>query len=84
MKKHTPISSEEYNDILQWLKEEEIETGPLSEREIIAVRNTFSFQRWRLRKAYREFAAVMRETRLGSILISVIERIVKIFEKIFC
>lgn len=84
MRKHRPISDEEYNDILQWLKEEVgIETESFSEREIIALRNTFSFQRWRLRKAYHEFEAVMLETRLGSILISVIERIDKIFEKIF-
>jgi len=84
MKKHTPISDEEYNDILQWLKEEDIETESLCEEQIIKTRNTFSFQRWQLRKAYHEFGAVMRETRLGSILISVIERIDKVFEKIFC
>jgi len=48
------------------------------------MRNTFSFQGWQLRKAYRELAAAMRETRLGSILISIIEEIDKIFEKIFC
>jgi len=84
MKKHTPISDEEYNDILQWLKEEDIETESLCEEQIIKTRNTFSFQRWQLRKAYHEFGVVMRETRLGSILISVIERIDKVFEKIFC
>ena len=78
------MSDEEYNDILQWLNEEDIRTESLSKKEIIAVRNTFSFQRWRLRKAYREFEAAMRETRLGSILISIVERIDKIFEKIFC
>ena len=84
MKKHTPVSDEEYNDILEWLKEENIEIESLSEKEIITIKNTFSFQRWRARKAYREFATVMRETCLGSILISIIERIDKIFEKIFC
>ena len=85
MKKHTPISDEEYNDILQWLNEEiDIRIESLSEKEVIKTRNTFSFQSWQLRKAYHEFGAVMRETRLGSILISVIERIDKIFEKIFC
>ena len=84
MKKHTPVSDEEYNDILQWLKEEvDIRTESFNEKEIIKMRNTFSFQRWQLRKAYREFATVMRETRFGSILISVMERIDKIFEKIF-
>ncbi|GAH27401.1 unnamed protein product, partial [marine sediment metagenome] len=67
MKKHIPVSDEEYNDILQWLNEEvDIETESLGEKEIIKMRNTFSFQRWQLRKAYHEFAAVMRETRLGS------------------
>jgi len=85
MKKHILVSDEEYNDILQWLNEEvDIGTESLGEKEIIKMRNTFSFQRWQLRKAYHEFAAVMRETRLGSILISIIERIDKIFEKIFC
>lgn len=85
MKKHTPVNDEEYNDILQWLKEEEdIEVESLSEKQIIKMGNTFLFQRWRLRKVYSELAAAMRETRLGSILISIIERIDKIFEKIFC
>ena len=84
MKKHISISDEEYNDILQWLNEEiDIRTESLCEEQIIAMRNTFSFQRWRLRKAYHELTAAMRETRLGSILISIIERIDKIFEKIF-
>jgi len=85
MKKHTPISDEEYNDILQWLNEEiDIRTESLSEKETIKMRDTFLFKRWRMRKAYREFEAVMRETRLGSILISIIEKINKMFEKIFC
>jgi len=85
MKKHISISDEDYNDILQWLKEEEdIEVESLNEEQIIKMRNTFLFQRWRLRKAYSELSAAMRETRLGSILISIIERIDKMFEKIFC
>jgi len=85
MKKHISISDEEYNDILQWLNEEiDIRTESLCEEQIIAMRNTFLFQRWRLRKAYSELAAAMREIRLGSILISIIEGINKIFEKIFC
>ncbi|GAH44361.1 unnamed protein product [marine sediment metagenome] len=85
MKKHISISDEEYNDILQWLKEEvDIETESLCEEQIIAMKDTFSFQRWQLKKAYREFATIMRETRLGSILITIIERIDRIFEKIFC
>jgi len=72
------MSDEEYNDILQWLNEEvDIGAGSLCEEQIIAMRNTFSFQRWRMEKAYREFVAVMRKTPLGSILI-------KMFEKIFC
>ena len=78
MEKRTLISGGEYNEILQWLNEEvDIRTESLCEEQIIAMRNTFSFQRWRMEKAYREFAAVMRKTPLGSILI-------KMFEKIFC
>jgi len=88
MKKHIPISDEKYDDILQWLKEEvrfsETELTKLSNEEITEMKNTLSFQIWQLRKAYCEFATAMRETRLGSILISIIERIDKIFEKIFC
>ncbi|MBA7551876.1 hypothetical protein ES705_44426 [subsurface metagenome] len=78
MEKRTLISGGEYNEILQWLNEEvDIRTESLCEEQIIAMRNTFSFQRWRMEKAYREFAAVMRKTPVGSILI-------KMFEKIFC
>lgn len=56
MRKHSPMSDEEYKDILQWLNEGvDTRTESLSEKEIIKMRNTFSFQRWRLRKAYREF-----------------------------
>lgn len=84
MKKYISIRDEEYKDILQWLKEEYAEMYSLSEKEAMRMRGTFSFQRWQLRKAYREFKAVMRETRLGSILISIAERIYKILEKIFC
>ena len=85
MRKRRPVSDEDYNDILQWLNEEvDIRTESLSEKEIIKMRNTFSFQRWQLRKAYRKFEAAMRDTRLGSILISIIEKIDKMFEKIFC
>ena len=85
MKKHISVNDEEYDDVLQWLGEEvNIKTESLSEEEIVKMRNTFSFQRWQLREAYREFATVMRETRFGSILISIIERINRIFEKIFC
>jgi len=84
MGKYRSISNEEYNDILEWLQEEDIETESLCEEQIIKIGNTIAFQMWKLRKAYREFAAAMRETRLGSILISIIERIYKIFDKIFC
>ena len=88
IKKHKSISDKEYNDILQWLKEEigfnKIELSELSKREIIKMGDTFLYQRWRARKAYRKLAAAMRETRLGSILISIIERIDKIYEKLFC
>ena len=85
MRKRRPVSDEDYNDILQWLKEEEdIEVESLNEEQIIKMRNTFLFQRWQLRKAYSELSAAMRETRLGSILISIIEKIDKMFEKIFC
>lgn len=76
MKKHIPVSDEEYNDILQWLNEEvDIETESLCEDQIIAMRNTFSFQGWRMEKAYHEFRTAMKKTYLGSILISIFEKI---------
>jgi len=76
MKKHIPVSDEEYNEILQWLNEEvDIRTESLCEEQIIAMRNTFSFQRWRIEKAYHEFRAAMKKTRLGDILISIFEKI---------
>lgn len=85
MKKHELVSDEEYSDVLQWLNEEvDPKIESLSEKEAMGMRDAFSFQRWQSRKAYREFATAMRETRLGSILISVMEKINKIFEKIFC
>jgi len=93
MKRNIAISNEEYHDILQWLEEEigfdeteldELSNKGITKEKMAIMKNTFSFQRWRLRKAYHEFATIMRETWLGSILISIIERIEKIFEKIFC
>lgn len=93
MERHISISDEEYNDILQWLKEEigfngtelnELSNKEITKEKMAIMKDTFSFKRWQLRKAYREFAAAMRKTCLGSILISIIERIEKIFEKIFC
>ena len=84
MKKHASINDKEYENILKWLKEEYAETYSLSEEEAIGMKNTFSFQMWQLRKAYRELAVAMRETHLGAILIWVIEKINKILEKIFC
>ena len=84
MKRHISISDEEYNDVLLWLGEEKnIRTESLSQNEIIKMRDTISFQRWRLRKAYREFATAMRETRLGSFIISAIEFLDECFDKIF-
>ena len=93
MKRDISISDEEHNDILQWLKEEigfnGAELDGLSNKEITkekmaVMKDTLSFKRWQLRKAYREFAAAMRETHLGTILIWIIEKINKMFEKIFC
>jgi len=84
MKKYVSIREEEYKDILKWLKEEYAETYSLSKEEAIGMKDTFSFQMWQLRKAYRELAVAMRETHLGTILIWIIEKIDKMFEKIFC
>jgi len=84
MKKYVSMRDEEYKDILLWLKEKYAETYSLSKEEAIGMRDTLSFRIWQSRKAYREFAAIMRETRLGSILIWIMEGINKIFEKIFC
>lgn len=62
MKKYVSMRDEEYKDILQWLKEEYAETYSLNEKEAIKMRDTLSFQIWRSKKAYREFATAIRET----------------------
>lgn len=87
MKKHKPVSDEEYSDILQWLKEEigfnESELAELSDKEIIRMRDTYLFQRWRLKKACYEFKTAMKETKLGSVIISITEFLDRCFDKIF-
>lgn len=72
------------NEFLQYIKE----TGyddllDFDEKTIIKYKNTYHYQMWKLRKAYVELAKSMRETKLGTIIISLIEFLNKCFNKIF-
>ena len=73
---------DEQEELLLFIKEELGLTDP-SKDEIEMMRETFWFQRWRLRRAYAEFAEVMRKTIEGSFIMKIIEFINKCFERIF-
>ena len=72
----------EYEELLLFIKEELGLTDP-GKDEIEMMRNTLWFQRWRLKRAYAEFAKAMRETIEGSFIMKIIEFINKCFERIF-
>jgi len=73
---------EEHEELLLFIKEELEITNP-SEDEIEMIKNTFWFQRWRLKRAYAELAEVMKKTIAGSFVMRIIEFINKCFERIF-
>ena len=73
---------EEHEELLLFIKEELGLTDP-SKDEIEMMRKTFWFQRWRLRRAYADFAKAMRETIAGSFIMKIIEFLNKCFERIF-
>ena len=73
---------DEHEELLLFIKEELEITDP-SKDEIEMMKNTLWFQRWRLKRAYVEFAKLMRETVEGSFIMKIIEFINKCFERIF-
>ena len=72
----------EHEELLLFIKEELGLNDP-GKDEIEMMRNTLWFQRWRLKRAYAEFAKAMRETIEGSFIMKIIEFINKCFERIF-
>ena len=73
---------DDHKELLLFIKEELKITDP-SKDEIEMMKNTLWFQRWRLRRAYIEFAGAMRKTVEGSFVMKIIEFINKCFERIF-
>jgi len=75
-------------EFLQYIKE----TGyddllDFNEKTIVKYKNTLHYQLWQLGKAYKELgeaiAKVMRETKLGSAMISLAKFLDKCLKKIF-
>ena len=73
---------DEHEELLLFIKEELEITNP-SKDEMEMMKNTLWFQRWRLKRAYAEFAKLMRKTVEGSFIMKIIEFINKCFERIF-
>jgi len=74
----------EDKEFLQYIKE----TGfndllDIDKKNIGKIKNTLHYNMWELEKAYKKFAEEMRKTRIGSIIISIIEFLNKCVEKIF-
>ena len=71
-------------EFLQFSKEMEFyDLIDIDEKNIIKIKKTFFYKKWQLGKALEELAKAMRETKLGSIIISTIEFLDKCFDKIF-
>ena len=71
-------------EFLQYIKE----TGfndllDIDEKDIPKFKDTLGYQFWQLGQAYKEFARAMRETKLGSAIIWIIEFLDKCFDKVF-
>lgn len=73
---------DEQEELLLFIKEELGLINP-SKDEIEMMRETFWFQRWRLKRAYADLAKAMRKTIAGSFIMKIIEFINKCFERIF-
>lgn len=71
-------------EFLQFIKE----TGyddllDMNEKNIVKFKNTFFYKNWQLWKALRELGNEMLKTKLGSMIISLVEFLNKCVEKIF-
>ena len=69
-------------EVLQFLKEMGWDC-PLENINEKAIKDTYTYQFWQLRKAYIEFATEMGKTRLGSFVIKTAEYLDRLFDKIF-
>lgn len=74
----------EDKEFLQYIKD----TGydfllEVDNKDIPKVKDTFHYQRWLMKNAYKDLAKAMRETKLGSMIISLVEFLNKCIEKIF-
>jgi len=71
-------------EFLQYIKE----TGyddllEVDNKDIPKIKDTFHYQRWLMKNAYKDLAKAMRETKLGSAIIRVAEFLGRCFDKIF-
>lgn len=71
-------------EFLQYIKD----TGyddllDFDEKTILIYKNTLHYQVWQLKYFYKEFAKDMRETKIGTAIIWVIDFLDKCFNKIF-
>jgi len=71
-------------EFLQYIKETEYyDLLDIDEKDIPRFKDTYNYQFWRLGNAYKDLAKVMRETKVGSAIISIVEFLNKCVEKIF-
>jgi len=66
------INETGYDDLLEINKE-----------DISRYKNTLCYRKWIMENAYKEFAKAMRETKLGSVIIWVVEFLDRCFNKFF-
>jgi len=55
----------------------------IDEKDIGKFKDTYNYQFWRLGNSYKELTNAMRETKLFSVMISIVEFLDKCFNKIF-
>lgn len=71
-------------EFIQYIKETNISyPGILTRYEIDKIKNTLHYQKWQLEKAWEDFVGVMMETKLGKVIIRIVEFLDRCFNKIF-
>ena len=74
----------EDKEFLQYIKDTRYDDLlDIDKEDIMKYKDTLHYQKWRMENAYKDFAKTMRETKLGSAIISAAEFISKCVEKIF-